>query len=190
MTRTPKPAASERVAATDRIAAMRYPATSSFGDRRILYISLLAIAVGAAAGVVAQIVTALIGFVTNLAFYGVISFNMRSPAENTLGWWVVGIPVIGGLIVGLLARYGSAAIRGHGIPETMEQVLVNQSRIPPRITFLKPVSAAIAIGTGGPFGAEGPIIATGGAMGSLWLGFPFFRSSRFLCIALNCPRSV
>jgi len=74
--------------------------------------------------------------------------------------------VIGGIIVGFMARYGSKAIRGHGIPEAMEQVLVNQSRIPARITFLKPLSSAVAIGTGGPFGAEGPIIATGGALGS------------------------
>src|SRR5262249_25742169 len=78
------------------------------------------------------------------------------------------VPAAGGLIVGVMARYGSPAIRGHGIPEAMEQVLTNQSRIPPRITFLKPVSAAIAIGTGGPFGAEGPIIPTGGALGSLF----------------------
>src|SRR4051794_21962061 len=80
--------------------------------------------------------------------------------------WMIFIPIIGGVIVGIMARYGSKAIRGHGIPEAMEQVLLNQSRIPPRITFLKPLSAAIAIGTGGPFGAEGPIIATGGALGS------------------------
>ncbi|MEP6985250.1 MAG: chloride channel protein, partial [Chloroflexota bacterium] len=80
---------------------------------------------------------------------------------------VIVIPVIGGIIVGFMARYGHKGIRGHGIPEAMEQVLLNQSRIPPRITFLKPLSAAIAIGTGGPFGAEGPIIATGGALGSL-----------------------
>ena len=77
------------------------------------------------------------------------------------------VPVVGGLIVGFMARYGSKAIRGHGIPEAMEQVLLNESRIPARVTFLKPLSAAIAIGTGGPFGAEGPIIATGGALGSL-----------------------
>ena len=89
---------------------------------------------------------------------------------------MVVVPVIGGLIVGVMARYGSKAIRGHGIPEAMEQVLLNQSRIPARMTFLKPVSAAIAIGTGGPFGAEGPIIATGGALGSL-LGTDFQRTT-------------
>src|SRR5436853_6523497 len=82
-------------------------------------------------------------------------------------WWMIFVPIIGGVIVGFMARFGHKAIRGHGIPEAMEQVLLNQSRIPPRVTFLKPVSAAIAIGTGGPFGAEGPIIATGGALGSV-----------------------
>ena len=92
---------------------------------------------------------------------------MPFPAGNALGMWVIFVPIVGGLIVGFMARYGSKAIRGHGIPEAMEQVLVNDSRIPARLTFLKPVSAAISIGTGGPFGAEGPIIATGGALGSL-----------------------
>src|SRR5213076_625318 len=92
-----------------------------------------------------------------------------SPADAApyLGLWVIAIPVIGGIIVGLMARFGSKAIRGHGIPEAMEQVISNKSRIPPRMTFLKPLSAAVAIGSGGPFGAEGPIIATGGALGSL-----------------------
>jgi H+/Cl- antiporter ClcA/CBS domain-containing protein len=90
-----------------------------------------------------------------------------NPSENHLGLWVLLIPVVGGLICGLMARFGSKAIRGHGIPEAMEQVLTNRSRIPARITFLKPVSAAVSIGTGGPFGAEGPIIATGSALGSL-----------------------
>ena len=92
---------------------------------------------------------------------------MPFQAQNALGMWVIFVPVVGGLVVGFMARYGSKAIRGHGIPEAMEQVLVNDSRIPARLTFLKPVSAAISIGTGGPFGAEGPIIATGGALGSL-----------------------
>src|SRR5262249_11053373 len=101
------------------------------------------------------------------AYYHRFSTDFTSPAENKLGLFAIGVPVIGGLIVGVMARYGSRAIRGHGIPEAMEQVLFNQSKIPKRITFLQPVSAAIAIGTGGPFGAEGPIIATGGALGSL-----------------------
>ena len=123
--------------------------------------------VAAAAGVVAQVLIRLIGFITNLSFYGRFSTSFASPSGNHLGWWVLLVPVAGGLVVGFLARYGSAGIRGHGIPEAMEQVLTNQSRIQPRLTVLKPLSAAIAIGTGGPFGAEGPIIATGGALGSL-----------------------
>jgi H+/Cl- antiporter ClcA len=105
--------------------------------------------------------------ITNLSFYGRFSFSFISPAHNHLGVFVILIPVIGGLIVGVMARYGSAGIRGHGIPEAMEHILFGGSRIPARLTLLKPLSAAIAIGTGGPFGAEGPIIATGGALGSL-----------------------
>ncbi|MBY0274371.1 chloride channel protein [Candidatus Binatia bacterium] len=134
---------------------------------RLLFVTGVAIVVGLLAGSTAQVLTALIGLVTNLAFYGRGSFAMVSPADNALGLLVIVVPVLGGLVVGLMARFGSNAIRGHGIPEAMEQVLLNRSRIPPRITFLKPLSAAVAIGTGGPFGAEGPIIATGGALGSL-----------------------
>ena len=134
---------------------------------RLLFVTGVAIVVGLLAGLVAQVLTALIGLVTNLAFYGRVSFAMVSPADNALGLLVIVVPVLGGLVVGIMARFGSNAIRGHGIPEAMEQVLLNRSRIPPRITFLKPLSAAVAIGTGGPFGAEGPIIATGGALGSL-----------------------
>jgi H+/Cl- antiporter ClcA len=145
----------------------RVPVEARPLDRRILFISALAMVVALAAGFVAQLLTRLIGFFTNLAFYHRISFEFISPAENKLGLWVIGVPVIGGLVVGAMARYGSRAIRGHGIPEAMEQVLTNESKIPARITFLKPISAAIAIGTGGPFGAEGPIIATGGALGSV-----------------------
>ncbi|HZL21405.1 MAG TPA: chloride channel protein, partial [Polyangia bacterium] len=136
-------------------------------DGRVAWLCGLAIVVALAAGVVAQILVRLIGLITNLAYYGRLSTAFVSPADNHLGWGAVAVPVAGGIVVGLMARYGSKAIRGHGIPEAMEQVLTNQSRIPPRLTFLKPLSAAIAIGTGGPFGAEGPIIATGGAMGSL-----------------------
>lgn len=139
---------------------------SSPFTHRHLKIFLLALLLGAVAGIVAQVLTILIGLITNLAFYGRVSTELTSPAENQLGLWVLVVPVVGAIIVGLMARYGSRGIRGHGIPEAMEQVLLNQSRIPPRLTFLKPLSAAIAIGTGGPFGAEGPIIATGGALGS------------------------
>lgn len=133
----------------------------------VVRITFIAMGVAVAAAIVAQGLTALIGFITNLAFYGKISADFVSPAGHHLGVWVVGVPVIGGLIVGFMARYGAKEIRGHGIPEAMEQVLLNKSRISPKITFLKPLSAAIAIGTGGPFGAEGPIIATGGSLGSL-----------------------
>ncbi|MFK2891126.1 chloride channel protein [Dyella flagellata] len=136
-------------------------------DWRVLWIGFVAMLLGGVAAVVAKVLTALIGLITNISFYGRWSYDFSSPAGNHLGWWVVVVPAIGGLIVGVMARWGSRAIRGHGIPEAMEQVLLNESRIPPRITWLKPVSSAIAIGTGGPFGAEGPIIATGGALGSL-----------------------
>jgi len=143
------------------------PASAAIGDSRLLTITGLAAIIGICAGFISQIVTSMIGFVTNLSFYGEISGHFSSPSENHLGLWVIAVPIVGGIIVGIMARYGSKAIRGHGIPETMEQVLLNQSRIPPRITILKPLSAAVSIGTGGPFGAEGPIIATGGAVGSL-----------------------
>lgn len=146
--------------------AARMPRRSTLVEPRILVIVALALLLGVAAAFVAQALVALIGLVTNLAFHGRWSFHEAAPAGHALGAWVIVVPVIGGLIVGVMARWGSRAIRGHGIPEAMEQVLLNESKIAPRITFLKPVSSAIAIGTGGPFGAEGPIIATGGALGS------------------------
>jgi CIC family chloride channel protein len=145
----------------------RLPLERTLADRRIVVISAWSIALAIVTGFVAQILVSLIGLITNIAFYGRISTIFISPAHNRLGLAVILVPVIGGVIVGLMARYGSKAIRGHGIPEAMEQVLLNESRIPARLTILKPVSAAISIGTGGPFGAEGPIIATGGALGSL-----------------------
>lgn len=134
---------------------------------RIFFLIALSVGIAVVAALAAQGLTALIGLITNAAFYHRLSARFTSPADHQLGLWVIAVPVAGGVIVGLMARYGSKAIRGHGIPEAMEQVLFNQSRIPPRLTFLKPLSAAIAIGTGGPFGAEGPIIATGGAFGSM-----------------------
>lgn len=136
-------------------------------DRRVYLISGLAVLVALAAGCVAQLLTWLISLITNLAFHQRLDASSGSPAGNSLGLLVIIVPVVGGLVVGVMARYGSRAIRGHGIPEAMEQILLNESRIPWRLTFLKPLSAAIAIGTGGPFGAEGPIIATGGALGSV-----------------------
>jgi H+/Cl- antiporter ClcA len=143
------------------------PDRTAIAGSRIVWLAALSIAIALGAGLAAQALTRLIGLITNVAFYGRLSTAFVSPADNTLGWWVVLVPVAGALIVGVMARYGSAAIRGHGIPEAMEQVLFNQSRIPARLVLLKPISAAISIGTGGPFGAEGPIIATGGALGSL-----------------------
>jgi CIC family chloride channel protein len=134
---------------------------------RMLLVSLLAALIGLLAGGVAYLLYNLIALFTNLTFYHEVSFHFRSPAATTLGAWVIVMPVLGGLIVGLMAKYGSEKIRGHGIPEAMEAVLVHKSRIEPRVAVLKPLSAAIAIGTGGPFGAEGPIIQTGGALGSL-----------------------
>ena len=147
--------------------AARMPRRSTLLEPRILLVCIAAIALGVAAAFIARLLVALIALVTNLAFYGRWSLQDVSPAGHALGPWVVVVPVLGGLLVGAMARWGSRAIRGHGIPEAMEQVLLNESKIPPRITFLKPVSSAVAIGTGGPFGAEGPIIATGGALGSL-----------------------
>jgi H+/Cl- antiporter ClcA len=146
--------------------AARMPRRSTLVDRRVVLVAAIAVLLGIAAALIAQILTALIGLVTNLAYYGRWSTAFVAPGGNALGAWAILVPVLGGLVVGAMARWGSRAIRGHGIPEAMEQVLLNESKIAPRITFLKPVSSAIAIGTGGPFGAEGPIIATGGALGS------------------------
>lgn len=136
-------------------------------NRRVLYLSLQVIANAIVIGVVAKGLVYLIDAITNLSFYGRLSFESASPAGNQLGILVVFVPIVGALLVGLMARFGSKAIGGHGIPEAMEKIILEDSRIPPAITFLKPLSAAISIGTGGPFGAEGPIIATGGAFGSL-----------------------
>lgn len=135
-------------------------------NKRVLLLSLQAIFNALVIGIIAKALIYIIDLITNISFYGKFSFEPSSPAGNHLGPLVIIIPVIGSIIIGIMARYGSAAIRGHGIPEAMEQVLVNESKIKPIITFLKPISAAISIGTGGPFGAEGPIISTGGAMGS------------------------
>src|SRR5499427_535235 len=134
---------------------------------RIVLMSFLAAGIGLLAGIVAYILYKLIGLFTNLFFFHEWTTTFRSVGGHHLGAWVIGVPVIGGLIVGVMAKYGSSKIKGHGIPEAMEAVLVNRSRIEPKVALLKPISAAIAIGTGGPFGAEGTIIQTGGALGSL-----------------------
>ena len=134
---------------------------------RIVLVSFLAAGIGLIAGLVAYVLYKLIGLFTNLFFFHEWSTTFRSVGSHHLGAWVILVPVIGGLIVGVMAKYGSSKIKGHGIPEAMEAVLTNRSRIEPKVAILKPISAAIAIGTGGPFGAEGPIIQTGGAIGSL-----------------------
>jgi chloride channel protein, CIC family len=134
---------------------------------RMFWVSGLAAIIGLAAGLIAFVLYRLIGLFTNLAFFHRMAWSFGSPRDNSLGPWVIIVPVIGGILVGMMARYGSPRIKGHGIPEAMEAVLVSRSRIEPRVAILKPLSAAIAIGTGGPFGAEGPIIQTGGAVGSL-----------------------
>jgi chloride channel protein, CIC family len=136
-------------------------------DKRLIPISLLAMAIGVVSTFVALALIKLIGVFTNLFYYQRWSAELVSPAANTLGIAAVGVPVIGGLIIGLIARYGSERIRGHGIPEAIESILLNGSRVQPRLALLKPLSAAISIGSGGPFGAEGPIIMTGGAFGSM-----------------------
>lgn len=134
---------------------------------RVLPISALAIVIGVMCAFVALALLRLIGLFTNLFYYGRWNSALVSPAGNHLGWYSVLVPVAGGLIVGLMARYGSERIRGHGIPEAIEAILINGSRVEPKVAVLKPVSSAIAIGSGGPFGAEGPIIMTGGAFGSM-----------------------
>ena len=136
-------------------------------NARLPGISLLAAAIGALSTLAAFVLLSLIHLFTNLFFFGAFSFADRSPALNTLGGWVIVIPVVGGLIVGLMARYGSEKIRGHGIPEAIEAILFGKSRMSPKVAILKPLSSGIVIGSGGPFGAEGPIIMTGGALGSL-----------------------
>ena len=150
----------------ENVEAENFQGAFSPDKQRLLFISCAAVIIAMAMSLIARILVYLINFCTNISFHGVVSIGDAAPAPNNLGWFVVLIPAIGGLIVGIMALYGSKAIRGHGIPEAMEQILTNQSKIKPSITFLKPVSSAISIGTGGPFGAEGPIIATGGALGS------------------------
>src|SRR5919201_2953398 len=134
---------------------------------QVLRLLPFALVIGALGAVTALVLLDLIGLITNLAYYHRLSLNPVSPLANTLGPISIVVPVVGGAIVGLMARFGSERIRGHGIPEAMETILVGGSKVEPRLTLLKPVSSAISIGTGGPFGAEGPIILTGGALGSV-----------------------
>ncbi len=136
-------------------------------DQRLLQLSAISIAIGAVGAVVAVLLLKLIAWFTNLFFYLQFSLTPRTPAGSPLGLWMIVVPVIGGLIIGLMARYGSEKIRGHGIPEALEAILFGKSLMSLKVAILKPLSSAISIGSGGPFGAEGPIIMTGGAIGSL-----------------------
>jgi H+/Cl- antiporter ClcA len=131
----------------------------------------MALIIGMLSAVVAGVLVWLIAIVTNLAFYQRFSSVFQSSDHHHLGYYVVLVPVIGGLIIGLMARYGSEKIRGHGIPEALEAILFGRSRMEPKVAVLKPLSSALSIGTGGPFGAEGPIIMTGGAVGSIFAQF-------------------
>ena len=151
------------------------PSTVRFKDRlsdftadpRLLLLAAMASIIGVMSTAAAWLLLRMIAVFTNLAYYQRFS-TLVIPFPHTLPLWTISIPVIGGLIIGLMARYGSEKIRGHGIPEAIEAILIGQSRIAPKVALLKPMSSAISIGTGGPFGAEGPIIMTGGALGSLF----------------------
>lgn len=140
-------------------------------DRSVLKISVLAIFIGAMSALVAKALIWLIALITNIAYFGRLSASPVTPAQSHLGAWAVLVPAVGGLFIGLMARYGSEKIRGHGIPEALEAILIGRSKIEGKVALLKPLSSALSIGTGGPFGAEGPIIMTGGAFGSLCAQF-------------------
>jgi H+/Cl- antiporter ClcA len=137
------------------------------GDTRLLRITAIALVIGALSTLAARVLLLLIRFFTDLFFYQRLSLEDLSPAANTLGPWVLVVPVIGGLAIGLIARFGTEQVRGHGIPEAIEAILFKKSAMSPKVAVLKPLASGIAIGSGGPFGAEGPIIMTGGAIGSL-----------------------
>lgn len=137
-------------------------------DKRVLVLSVMALVIGVMSAVIAWVLVVLIGLITNITFYQRVATDLVSPDHNQLGVWMILIPVVGGLIIGLMARYGSEKIRGHGIPEALEAILIDRSRMNVQVAVLKPISSALSIGTGGPFGAEGPIIMTGGAFGSLF----------------------
>ena len=149
----------------------RRPLGDFSADPRILMLIAMAVLIGAAGTVAAAVLVRLIALVTNLAWFGRLDTVSHSLGGVAPSAWMVLIPVVGGLAIGLMARYGSEKIRGHGIPEAIEAILIGASRMSPKVALLKPLSSAISIGTGGPFGAEGPIIMTGGAVGSLFAQF-------------------
>jgi CIC family chloride channel protein len=165
------------------MSAVAEPSRGDFtASPRVLVLTFMAVLIGVASAFVALALTKLIGFFTNLFYYHRIAFgDLISPVAGAqhLGIWAVFIPIIGGLLIGLMARYGSEKIRGHGIPEALEAILIGRSRMEARVAVLKPLSSALSIGTGGPFGAEGPIIMTGGAFGSLFAqGFHLSAAER------------
>jgi H+/Cl- antiporter ClcA len=137
-------------------------------DRRVLVLVAMAVFVGTGGVAAAWLLLRAIALVTNLVWFRTIDAHTVSLAGAKANWWMVAAPALGGLIIGLMARFGSEKIRGHGIPEAIEAILIGESRMSPKVALLKPLSSAISIGTGGPFGAEGPIIMTGGAIGSLF----------------------
>lgn len=136
-------------------------------NRFVLKLIPLSVLIGVFGAFIAIFLLDLIALISNYLYYQRFDLTLTSPRNNALGWLAVLIPMVGGLVVGLMARYGSERIRGHGIPEAMETILVGGSKVEPKLTILKPIASAISIGTGGPFGAEGPIILTGGAVGSV-----------------------
>ncbi|MGI4940716.1 MAG: chloride channel protein [Janthinobacterium lividum] len=140
-------------------------------DRRLLLLAAMALVVGTGGAFAAWLLVGLITLVTNLVWFGALDIVSRPMALARPGFWMVAAPVVGGLVIGLMARFGSEKIRGHGIPEAIEAIIIGGSRMSPKLAVLKPISSAISIGTGGPFGAEGPIIMTGGAIGSLFAQF-------------------
>ena len=144
-------------------------------DRRLLLLVGMALVVGVGGTAAAWVLIKLIALVTNLVWFGRLDAGESSMADVVRTPWMVVAPVLGGLVIGLMARFGSEKIRGHGIPEAIEAILIGGSRMSAKVAVLKPISSAISIGTGGPFGAEGPIIMTGGAIGSLFA--QFFRLS-------------
>jgi CIC family chloride channel protein len=156
------------VALTFRTAAIENDLSDFSTNRRVRLLSAMAVMIGAISSLVAYALIWLIAAITNLAFYHRFSAAPAVPQGHHLGLWVVLVPVAGALIIGLKVRFGSEKIRGHGIPEALEAILLGRSRIQPKVAILKPLSAAISIGTDGPFGAEGPIIMTGGAFGSIF----------------------
>ncbi|HTN09337.1 MAG TPA: chloride channel protein, partial [Acetobacteraceae bacterium] len=165
---TMKPA---KPATANAAAEPGHPPVHYLGDfsvsPRVLLISLMAVVVGTAAVAAGVVLLKLIRLVTNLSYFGQFTLADQKLGTSPFGLWVVLIPVAGALIIGFMARYGSEKIRGHGIPEAIEAILLGRSRLDAKVAILKPTSAVIVIGTGGPFGAEGPIIMTGGAIGSL-----------------------